>query len=201
MVYLITNRSLCEEHKYLEIVKKSIEYGIDRIILREKDLDDKSLYSIGKKIKGYMDGSKCKLIVNSNFMVAKELNAYGIQLSYSTFKDSMEIIPKSIRTIGVSIHSIEEAISAEKLGASYLLCSNIYETECKMGLQGKGTEFIKNLKCTVNIPIVALGGINLENVQDVWNAKADGVAVMSLIMKTKDKREIKNIINKLKNTR
>lgn len=201
MVYLITNRSLCEEHKYLEIVKKSIEYGIDRIILREKDLDDKSLYSIGKKIKGYMDGSKCKLIVNSNFMVAKELNAYGIQLSYSTFKDSMEIIPKSIRTIGVSIHSIEEAISAEKLGASYLLCSNIYETECKMGLQGKGTEFIKNLKCTVNIPIVALGGINLENVQDVWKAKADGVAVMSLIMKTKDKREIKNIINKLKNTR
>ena len=201
MVYLITNRSLCEEHKYLEIVKKSIECGIDGIILREKDLDDKSLYSIGKKIKGYMDGSKCKLIVNSNFMVAKELNAYGIQLSYSTFKDSMEIIPKSIRTIGVSIHSIEEAISAEKLGASYLLCSNIYETECKMGLQGKGTEFIKNLKCTVNIPIVALGGINLENVQDVWKAKADGVAVMSLIMKTKDKREIKNIINKLKNTR
>lgn len=201
MVYLITNRSLCEEHKYLEIVKKSIEYGIDRIILREKDLDDKSLYSIGKKIKGYMDGSKCKLIVNSNFMVAKELNAYGIQLSYSTFKDSMEIIPKSIRTIGVSIHSIEEAISAEKLGASYLLCSNIYETECKMGLQGKGTEFIRNLKCAVNIPIVALGGINLDNVQDVWNAKADGVAVMSLIMKTKDKREIKNIINKLKNTR
>ena len=201
MVYLITNRSLCEEHKYLEIVKKSIDYGIDRIILREKDLDDKSLYSIGKKIKGYMDGSKCKLIVNSNFMVAKELNAYGIQLSYSTFKDSMEIIPKSIRTIGVSIHSIEEAISAEKLGASYLLCSNIYETECKMGLQGKGTEFIRNLKCAVNIPIVALGGINLDNVQDVWNAKADGVAVMSLIMKTKDKREIKNIINKLKNTR
>ncbi|MGG7162655.1 thiamine phosphate synthase [Clostridium ihumii] len=201
MIYLITNRNLCEGDKYLEIVKKSIEYGIDRIILREKDLDDKSLYSIGKKIKGYMDGSKCKLIVNSNFMVAKELNAYGTQLSYSTFKDSMEIIPKSIRTIGVSIHSIEEAINAEKLGASYLLCSNIYETECKMGLQGKGTEFIRNLKCEVNIPIVALGGINLDNVQDVWNAKADGVAVMSLIMKTKDKREIKNIVNKLKNTR
>ena len=56
MIYLITNRNLCEGDKYLEIVKKSIEYGIDRIILREKDLDDKSLYSIGKKIKGYMDG-------------------------------------------------------------------------------------------------------------------------------------------------
>ena len=201
MVYLITNRSLCEEHKYLEIVKKSIECGIDGIILREKDLDDKSLYSIGKKIKGYMHGSNCKLIVNSNFMVAKELNAYGIQLSYSTFKYSMKSIPKSIEAVGVSIHSIEEAINAEKLGASYLLCSNVYETECKMGLQGKGTEFIKNLKCTVNIPIVALGGINLENVQDVWNAKADGVAVMSLIMKTKDKSQIKNIIDKLKNTR
>ncbi|GAA0731891.1 hypothetical protein GCM10008906_00860 [Clostridium oceanicum] len=111
--------------------------------------------------------------------MAKEINADGFHTNFENF------INKNIEfngLIGVSVHSLEEAVLAEKNGASYLLASHIYKTDCKKGLKPRGLDFIKSIRENTFIPLIGLGGINDENLEDVILKGADGIAVMSYIM-------------------
>lgn len=185
MLYLITNRKLVSESRYLDVLKEASFSGVDRIILREKDLDDNELLDLYKKIIDIIN-PKCNVIINSNINVYKKVSAYGIQLSYKIFMGSNE---KYQGEVGVSIHSIEEGIKASQKGCSYILASHIFKTKCKEGLEPKGIEFLKELREKVDIPIVALGGILPENVKRVMECNVDGIAVMSNIMESNNIRE------------
>ena len=84
---------------------------------------------------------------------------------------------------GVSIHSVYEAIEAEKLGADYLIAGHVFETDCKSGLKGRGIEFIQNVCESVSIPVIAIGGISESNINMLVDTKVFGVAVMSYGMR------------------
>ncbi|WP_017414888.1 thiamine phosphate synthase [Clostridium tunisiense] len=187
MIYVITNRKLITKGRLSEVAEAAAKGGAEVIILREKDLGFYQLLPIALDIKERIKSTKCKLIINSNIEVAREVKAHGIHCSYDYF---ITEAPKFPGEIGVSIHSIEEATKAEKMGASYILASPIFETQCKPGVEPKGIAFIKAIKKVVKIPVIALGGINLENGKEVMEAGAHGLAVMSAIMAAKEPNEV-----------
>lgn len=197
MLYLITNRKLVKNKDIYNIFEDAVKGGISAIILREKDLSTAELLPMAVKTKEIIGDNDVKLIINSNLQVAKNVEAYGFHTSFQNFIKNK---PSFNGSIGVSAHSLEEAIEAEKHGANYLLLSHIFETHCKKGLPPKGIELIKAVKTKVNIPIIALGGIKVENIHMVMNAGADGAAVMSAIMEAENpyfltKKYVDKIVN------
>ena len=127
-------------------------------------------------------GTDCKVIVNSSLEVYKEINAYGLHLPYNKFLSMKD----KIDNVGVSVHTLEEAIEVDRIGADYVLASNVYETRCKLGLEGKGVQFINNIKKNISTKVIALGGINVDNYREVYKAGADGIAIMSGIICSKN---------------
>lgn len=183
LIYLITNRSLVKsDDEYFSKIKSAIDGGLDRIILREKQLGDDELLKYGKKVMELTKGTDCKVIVNTSVEVYKEINAYGLHLPYKNFLSMKE----KIDNVGVSVHTLEEAIEVDKIGADYVLASNVYETRCKLGLEGKGAKFIKDIKKHISTKVIALGGITVDNYKEVYKAGADGIAIMSGIICSKN---------------
>ena len=192
-ICLITNRNLVSsDEEYFRVIEEAINAGIDHIILREKELPYKIVLGYAIKIKGMIGSRKTKLFINSMYKMKNEIEGIGIHMPYNMF---IELKNDINGEIGVSVHSVEEAINAYKLGASYILCSNIYETNCKKGLKGKGLLFIKDIKRVVPINVIALGGINILNYKEVLNSGADGIGIMSDIMKNDD---VYNLVVKYK---
>lgn len=207
-IFIVTNRNLIEQGNIYEVIEKCSAKGAGGVILREKDLDYNSLKKMAEGIKNITDKYNIPLIINGNMDVAKEVNAYGYHTGVEGLRkitSSNKILSKHIEkglesnyeafrigeydskklVLGVSIHSVEEAIEAERLGADYLIAGNVFETECKPGLKGRGIDFIKKVCESVNIPVVAIGGITPDNLNELINTKVFGVAVMSYGMRIK----------------
>ncbi|KGG80058.1 thiamine monophosphate synthase [Caloranaerobacter azorensis H53214] len=183
MLYLITNRKIIKKDSFIKVIEYAVKGGVDVVILREKDLSYNELLPIAVKLKNILDGYNIPLIVNGNLDVAKNIKASGFHTSFDRFiKEKIEF--KGL--LGVSVHSLEEAIISEEYGANYILASHIFETECKKGLKPKGIKMIEEIKRNVKIPVIALGGINHKNIDKVLSAGADGIAVMSYIMASEE---------------
>jgi thiamine-phosphate diphosphorylase len=182
MLYLVTNRHIAKGD-FFNIIKEAVAGGVDRVVLREKDLDFEELLQLAKYVKHITDEYDIPLIINSNIDVAKNIEAYGFHCGFQDFINNKY---KYDGIVGVSIHSVEEGIECEKLGADYILAGHIFETECKKGLPPRGLSFLEELKNNVSIPIVGIGGIDEKNVRKVIDTGAVGVAVMSYIMQSKD---------------
>ena len=186
MLYLITNRKIVINNRYFETIKDSILAGVDAIIVREKDLPTEDLMLIAKEIKNLIKNyaaKKVTLIINTNEKVAISIDADGLHLG---FNDFMKFDRRFNGIMGVSVHSIEEAVLSQEKGANYVLAGHVFQTKSKKGLNGRGIDFIKVVKSKVTIPVIALGGITHLNVKEVLNAGADGIAVMSYIMSAED---------------
>ena len=87
--------------------------------------------------------------------------------------------------MGSSVHSIEEAQEAERLGATYITAGHVYATDCKKGLPPRGTEFLSTVCQSVDIPVYGIGGIGLDEIQirEVKACGAEGVCIMSEMMR------------------
>lgn len=191
MIYFITNRKLVEPKKFLPIIEEAASAGVQAIILREKDLNYTELLDLALKVKAIT--SQVPLIINGNIQIAREIKADGVQMG---FKDFMEKKVDFPGLVGVSVHDLEEAQLAEQKGADYLLASHIFPTDCKKGLAPRGISWLKEVTSRIKVPVVALGGIKLENIKSVFEAQASGAALMSEIMCAPD---VTKLITDLKN--
>lgn len=179
----VTNRVLCSNFlKRIAEIKENV--NLKYLILREKDLSNSDLENLALKVKNILKDSNIKLIINNNIKVSKNIGASGVQLSFNKIK---ELNIKELNLIvGVSVHSLEEAIISEKLGASYIIYGHVFETDCKKGLKPRGVNELKEICSKINIPVYAIGGINKNNYKDVINVGVQGFAIMSSLMENKE---------------
>ncbi|MFV9509726.1 thiamine phosphate synthase [Tepidibacillus sp. LV47] len=195
MLYLITNRKIVKKESFIGVIEQAVYGGVDVIILREKDLSIDELFPLALKIREITKNNGVKLVINHHLEVAKEVHADGFHTSYENFMKTNIDFPG---IIGVSIHHLQEAKKVEKK-ANYLLAGHVFETDSKKGLKPRGISFIENLKQEVHIPIVALGGIHLHNIEQLLIRGIDHIAVMSAIMSSEDPYQTtKDLKNKMK---
>lgn len=184
-MYLITNRHLCNEKRYLEVLEEASFNGVENIILREKDLKNDELENLYFKTRERVN-KKTKIIINGNYEIFNSVDADGIHMSFYMFNKFKNKLEYKEKTIGVSTHSIEEIIEVKKYSVSYLIFSHIYETKCKIDLKPKGISLLKQAQSELNgydIKLIALGGILPNNVKETLNY-CDDIAVMSSIMES-----------------
>lgn len=159
-----------------KIVKRD---DIAFVILREKDLQEvvyMSLYSLAYNI--------CRdagAQINTHSFIGAVKTGDRIHLSMPALREQRYALNGV--EFGVSIHSVEEAVDAQGLGARYIIAGNIYETECKAGLPGRGLEFLSKVCSSVDIPVYAIGGIDMTRIEEITKAGAAGGCMMSGMMK------------------
>ena len=130
---------------------------------------------------------KDKLIIHNFPETAVKLGVKKIHLPFGAFKDLKG--REDFDLLGTSVHSTEDAIFAEENGADYITAGNIFETDCKKGLKGKGVNFLRNVCDSVNIPVYAIGGINADTAKELKSVNSKnfaGVCVMSLLMQSEN---------------
>lgn len=161
--------------------------GIDRVILREKQLTEKEYEALAKKAAEICGRYSVPLSLHTFVNAAERLGSKDIHL---TFADFTAGLGKSFETVGVSVHSLEEAELAESRGAAYVTAGHIFATDCKKGLPPRGVEFLKEMCKSVKLPVYAIGGITPENVSFLKEAGAAGACVMSGLMRSKEPEKL-----------
>ncbi|MBA3071153.1 MAG: thiamine phosphate synthase, partial [Nitrospirae bacterium] len=149
----------------------------------EKDKARRDIYREALMLRKLTDKFGAVLIVNDYTNIALAVNADGVHLGQSDLpiKEARKIFGGK-KIIGISTHSIEEAIAAEKGGADYIGFGPVFHTKTKNAGAPKGIAMLKEIKKHVKIPVVAIGGINTENLKSVLDSGADAVAVASGIL-------------------
>lgn len=182
-IIAVTNRSLCER-PFSEQIKRVCEKKPSALILREKDLPETEYEELAKQVLEICDEYGVICILHSYIEAAKRLERRYVHLPFPLLRTYMQKNENKM-ILGCSVHSVEDAIEAEKLGASYLTAGHIFATDCKRGIPPRGTDFLKQVCESVSIPVYAIGGIGLDDgkIDRVCECKAAGACIMSAFMK------------------
>lgn len=177
--YFITDENLTKNGVVRDCTL-AIEAGSTLIQYRRKDVSTRLLFEEALEVARVCMG-KATFIVNDRIDIALAVNASGVHLGQSDMpiKEARSIIGKD-KIIGISATTIEEAIEAEKYGANYVGFGPIYTTTTKEDAPNAvGLSALREVVNTLNIPVVALGGITKENAADVLKAGASSICAMS----------------------
>lgn len=175
-IICVTDRRSCKEDFFTRI-EKIASAKPDRIIFRDKDCSDGEYVKFAFKVLEISGkyGVPCSKYFHPDFTGDTHMTMPMLQhfpLSEMNY----------LRLIGVSVHSVEEAVEAEKKGVNYVTAGHIFETSCKPDLAPRGLEFLREVCESVKIPVYAIGGINPQNISQVVRAGAGGACVMSGFM-------------------
>lgn len=186
-LYIITDRRAAGGRDLLGIVEASIKNGATLVQLREKILPTGEFVSFGTKLHAITSNYNVPLIVNDRIDVALAINAEGVHVG----QDDMpaELVRKLIgpdKIIGVSTHSVEQAKKAEKDGADYIGVGPVFATQTKPDAEPIGLKTLQDIAATVKLPKVGIGAVTRNNAQQVLDAGADGIAVISAIIGADD---------------
>lgn len=151
----------------------------DMLILREKDLSEDEYYELAKKVKPMCNKAGVELVIHTHVNVAKKLGVKSIHLPLDKYIMLTEEDKQLFDNIGTSVHSLDDLEKAISLGANYVLAGHIYDTDCKKGLPGRGLEFLQEICSNVRVPVIAIGGINMDRLKEVKDVGASGAAIMS----------------------
>ena len=184
-LYFITDRGLSRKG-VVEDVKSAIRAGVKIVQYREKELGKDKILEEAFVLRRLTKENGVLLIINDYVDIAKEVDADGVHLGQDDMSigDARKVLNGSI--IGISTHNFEQALAAEKEGADYIGVGPIFETTTKPGVEPVGVELIKKVKKAVKLPIIGIGGINLDNLRDVMSAGANCAAAMTAIIPKED---------------
>lgn len=178
----ITNRHLCGEDFLQRIHSLAGIPEIERIILREKDMAQEDYESLAEQCRDICRHAGKPFAVNHFIQAARRLKIPDIQIAFAQMEKNREYLGE-FSSVGVSVHSSEEARQAEALGASYIIAGHIYATNCKEGIPPRGLRYLKEVCDSTGLPVYAIGGITPHNMAEVLAAGAAGGCMMSGFMK------------------
>ncbi|MBS1786638.1 MAG: thiamine phosphate synthase [Acidobacteria bacterium] len=195
LLYLITNRQTflrkaesdqSASQLQIETIRQAAAAGCQWIQIREKDLGARALAEFTRQSIAVARPHGVKVLVNDRLDVAMAAGADGVHLRVSSLPTKevrRVVIEKGLQDflIGVSTHSLSEAKAAEAGGANFIVCGPVYDTPSKREFgEPLGLELFAAICKAVNIPVLALGGINLSNFRDPLEAGAAGIAGIGL---------------------
>lgn len=186
-LYLVTDRSGMGDCEFESKIRSAVEGGCTMVQLREKNINSYLMYQRALSIKKITDEYHIPLIINDRLDIMLAVGADGVHLGQQDIpvKIVRRLIGKD-KIIGVSAHCPEEAEKAERDGADYLGVGAIFPTTTKKDIIITPVDVLRKIKETVSVPVVAIGGINQNNINTLKGSHVDGVAVISAIMKSKD---------------
>ena len=182
----VTNRLLCE-NDFFEQIENICKQNLYALILREKDLDNKTYEEFAIKCNDICTKNNVLFFINAKINIAQKLKIKNIQVSFEDFVTDKEIL-NSFDNVAVSIHSLSEALIVQKFIEEapqniFIIAGHIFETDCKKGLDPRGIEFLKEICANEEIPVFAIGGINEKTIKELKDVKIEGVCLMSALMK------------------
>ncbi len=186
-LYLCTDRDLMSTDTIEESVEQAVKGGCTVVQLREKNCSSKEFYELAVRVKEITDRYHVPLIINDRVDIALAVDAAGVHIGQSDLPASVvrNIIGKD-KILGVSVARQEEALKAVEDGADYLGVGAMFATNTKTDARPVTMEELKGIRAAVSIPIVVIGGINMNTLERFKGTGIDGLAVVSAIIAEKD---------------
>jgi len=162
---------------------KVLRAGLKWVQYRDKEKSRREIYEEAIRLRKLTKDFNAVLIVNDYADIALAVDADGVHLGQDDLpiRETRKIMGSN-KIIGISTHSLEQAKEAEKDGADYIGFGPVFHTVTKDVGSPKGTDMLQEIKRHVQIPVIAIGGINLENIKLVLDTGVDAVAVASAIL-------------------
>lgn len=185
-LYLVTEESVPLE-QLLTIVEEAIKGGVTCVQLREKTNSGKLFFEKAVKLKELTLRYEVPLYINDRVDIALAANVDGIHVGQEDLPlaEVKKIVPSSM-LIGVSAGTVEEALAAERDGADYIGVGAVFPTKSKDNAKILHEGELERIIAAVSIPVVAIGGIKLENIVEIRDTGIAGVAVVSEIMRAEN---------------
>lgn len=189
-LYLVTDSTDKNEAEFLEIIKQACDGGITLIQLREKDKTGLEYLKLAEKVKQVTDKYNIPLIIDDRIDIAMAVDASGVHVGQSDIPvyAARKMLGNN-KIVGATAKTLEQAKKAKEDGADYLGVGAIYPTTTKVITVITEVSTLNDIAVQTNMPIVAIGGLNSSNMHVLYDSMADGIAVVTAIMKSADPYE------------
>lgn len=186
-LYLVTDKRNKTDDEFLEIIEEAIKGGTTVVQIREKEGETLDFYNLALKVKEITSKYNVPLIVNDRIDVALAIKSEGVHIGQTDMPaDVAHSLIGDEMILGVSASTVEEARKAEKDGADYIGTGAVFPTATKDDAPSITKDDLKEVTGSINIPTVAIGGITLENANELAGTGIAGISVVSAIMNSKD---------------
>lgn len=189
-LYLVTDRSWLKSGDLFGAVEEALQGGVSLVQLREKEVSSRDFYYMALRMKELVASYNVPLIINDRLDIALAVDASGLHIGQ---KDLPIEVAREImgpgKIIGYSVSNVEQAVFGEKHGADYLGAGPVFNTASKSDA-GKpiGVDGLKLIKESVKAPVVAIGGVGLNNLEQVKKTGIAGVSVISAVLGSREIR-------------
>ncbi len=187
LLYAVTDRSWVGKQSLYEQVESALKGGATCIQLREKELEEEEFLEEAIEISTLCKSYRVPLFINDNVEVAIKCHAEGVHVGQEDMETTLvrELVGEEMM-IGVSAHSVKEAKEAVEKGADYLGVGAMFSTSTKTDVNLLPKETLREICEAVEVPVVAIGGINKSNIAELAGTGVDGVALVSAIFSAED---------------
>lgn len=198
LLYAVTDRAWVGKQSLYEQVESALKGGATCVQLREKELDDEAFLNEAIEISALCKQYRVPFFINDNVEIAIKCHADGIHVG----QEDMEAAQVRQRVgddmiIGVSVHSVEEALEAVRNSADCLGVGAMFSTSTKTDVNVLPKETLRDICAAVDIPVVAIGGIGKSNISQLASTGVDGVALVSAIFAADDIESECRLLRKL----
>lgn len=186
-LYVVIDTQSLQGRRHLEAAREIIRAGVKVIQLRDKVLSKKELLPIAGEMQKLCSEQNVLFIVNDYLDIALAAGADGLHVGQDDLPvaDARRLLPVD-KILGCSVTTVEQAAAAETAGADYIACGAIFPTISKEKVEVVGLGRMQKIKQATKVPLVAIGGITLENIREVIESGACAAAVISAVLQAKD---------------
>lgn len=199
-LYLVTDKS-DDVEKFLKTIEEAIKGGVSVVQIREKTADTLDFYNLALKVKEITEKHDVPLIINDRVDVALAVDAEGVHVGQSDMPcDVTRALVGPDKIVGVSAATIEEARKAKSDGADYIGTGAVFPTATKDDAPKITKKDLKEIVESINIPVVAIGGITLNNAHELNDTGIAGLSVVSAIMSSENPKKSSEELLKIFNS-
>ena len=185
---LVTDRHQTKGRPLVPLLQRVLTAAAPAIQLRERDLSARELVTLAREVQAVTVSRRSQLLINDRIDVALALEGVGVHLRSNSLPVSVaRQLLGAQRLLGISVHAVEEGLSAQSQGADYIVLGPIYETPTKqMFGPPLGIHTLEKACRLVRIPIIGIGGVTAARAREMRRAGAFGVAVVTAVLSAAD---------------